>query len=259
MNRFIRIRYSRVNMQTSSARSTQTLYETVRGQVLDRLQSGHWAPGDRIPTETQLALEFGVGIGTIRRAVGDLVTEGVLVRRARLGTSVAKHADGHSFDLYFSFVDAAGQPVRLTSRLLDFRKERAEPDVVDALGLKRGARVARIENLRLLDGHPVMLDRIWIPLDRFEKLDADSFAARTGSIYAFYQERHGVSVVRVVEDLGACPADPGLARPLGVTGKEALLRIQRTAFSYYDAPVEYRLRFVNPAGCRYRNIRGLQA
>ena len=245
-------------MQTAPVKSTQRLYAAVRARVVDRLQSGHWSPGDRIPTETQLATEFGVGIGTIRRAVGELVAEGVLVRRARLGTTVARHTDEHSFDLYFSFVDAAGKPVKLTSQLLSFKKERAGPEVGAALRIERGARVARIENLRLLHGVPLMLDRLWLPLDRFTELSAEVFAARTGSVYGFYQEHYGISVVRIVEDLGACVADAGLARSLDLAVDDPLLRIQRTAFSYNDAPVEYRHRFVNSAGCQYRNIRGLQ-
>jgi GntR family transcriptional regulator len=230
----------------------------VRTRVVDRLRSGHWAPGDRIPTEAQLAGEFGVGIGTIRRAVEELVAEGVLIRRARRGTTVARHTDEHSFDMYFSFVDAAGRPVKVSAQLLGFKKERASAEVAAALQLERGARVARIENLRLAAGSPLMLDRIWIPLDRFVDLNADAFAARPSSIYGFYQEHYGITIVRVVEDLGACLADDSLAEPLGVEAGEPLLRVQRTAFTYKDTPIEFRLRYVNTAGCQYRNVRGLQ-
>jgi GntR family transcriptional regulator len=245
-------------MQPESTRISQPLYESVRARVVDRLRSGHWAPGDRLPTEPELALEFDVGIGTIRRAVADLVAEGLLIRRARRGTSVAKHTDEHSFDLYFSFVDADGQPVKLKAQLLSFKKERANPDVARALRLERGARVARIENLRLLDDTPMMVDRIWIPLDRFVDLNADAFAARRTSIYGFYQERFGVSVVRVVENLGACSAEEDLAQPLEIAVGDALLRIVRTAYTYNDSPVEFRVRYVNSSGCEYQNVRGLQ-
>jgi GntR family transcriptional regulator len=245
-------------MQTDIAKPGKPLYESVRARVVERLRSGHWAPGDRIPTEAQLAAEFGVGIGTIRRAVEELVAEGVLVRRARIGTTVARHTDEHSFDLYFSFVDPAGNPLRLSARLLGLKTERAPTEVAGPLRLARGARVARIENLRLLDGAPAMLDRIWLPLARFADLRADVFAARPSSIYGFYQEQYGITVVRVVEDLGACVADAGLAKVLGLDAGAPLLRIQRTAFSYGDAPVECRLRFVNPVMCQYRNLRGLQ-
>jgi len=142
--------------------------------------------------------------------------------------------------------------------LLSFKKERANPDVARALRLELGARVARIENLRLLDDTPMMVDRIWIPLDRFVDLNADAFASRRTSIYGFYQERFGVSVVRVVENLGACSAEEDLAQPLEIAVGDALLRIVRTAYTYNDSPVEFRVRYVNSSGCEYQNVRGLQ-
>ena len=245
-------------MQPESARPSQPLYESVRARIVDRLRSGHWSPGDRIPTEAQLASEFDVGIGTIRRAVEDLVAEGVLIRRARRGTTVAKHTEDHSFDLYFSFVDPAGQPIKLSARMLGFKKEAASPEAARALRLDRRGRVARIDNLRLLDETPLMLDRIWVPLERFVDLSADKFANRRSSIYGFYQEAFGISVVRVVENLGACIADEALAESLALPVGEALLRIERTAFTYNDSPVEFRTRYVNSAGCQYHNVRGLQ-
>lgn len=245
-------------MQPESPKPAQRLYESVRARVVDRLRSGHWSPGDRIPTEAELASEFGVGIGTIRRAVEELVAEGVLIRRARRGTTVARHTNENSFDMFFSFVDLAGSPIKVSAKLLSFAKERASPEVAAALRLARGARVARIENLRLLDGAPVMLDRIWIPLERFADLSIETFSARRSSIYGYYQEHHGISIVRVVEDLGACSADDSLAQPLELAAGDPLLRIQRTAFTYKDTPIEFRLRHVNSADCRYRSVRGLQ-
>lgn len=245
-------------MPNAAKPASQPLYESVRARIVERLRSGEWAPGARLPIEGELATAFGVGIGTIRRAVEELVSEGVLLRRARLGTMVAKHTEQHAFDLYFSFVDAAGEPVRVSAELLSFRRERADTTVAGALRVERGAKVARIENLRRTGSAAVMLDRIWVPLERFADLSADAFKSRPGSIYGFYQERYGTTVVRVVEDLGACAADEALAGALGVAPGQALLHVQRTAYTYKNVPVEYRSRYVDATDCSYRNVRGLR-
>jgi len=236
----------------------QPLYEIVRAGILERLRTGHWAAGDKIPTEPQLAEEFGVGIGTIRRAVEELVAERLLIRRAGRGTIVAKLADEHAFDQYFNFVDASGDSLGVTSRLLRFGKERASPTLATTLKLERGARVAAVENLRLADDVPLMLDRLWIPLDVFPDLDAKTFAARRGSIYGFYQEHFGTSVVRVVEDLGGAIADDDIANALSIQPGAPVLRIERTAYTFKDRPVEFRVRFVDSSRRSYRNVRGLQ-
>lgn len=234
------------------------MYEVVRERIHERLHTGRWAAGDRIPTEGELAQEFGVGIGTIRRAVEDLVAEGLLIRRARIGTTVAKLTDTRAFDMFFSFVDAEGERVKVSARLRSFRREKATKELAARLGEERGAAIAKVENIRFVGDTPVMLDRIWIPFSRFRDLTPESFTARRDSIYSYYQEEYGVSVVRVQEDLDACAADADLAGVLQLKAGAPLLRIERTAYTFKDTPVEYRVRFVDPRHARYRNVRGLQ-
>jgi GntR family transcriptional regulator len=217
-----------------------------------------WAAGDRIPPEPQLAKEFGVGIGTIRRAVEELVAERLLIRRAGRGTLVAKFTDEHAFDLYFNFVDATGTNIGVSAQLLTYANERANAALAARLNVARGARVVRVENLRRLGPQAVMLDRLWFPVEIFQGLDAASFAARRGSIYGYYQERYGVSVVRISEDLGAAHADEAVAAALEIDTGAPILRIERTAFTFQDKVVEFRVRSVNSQLCSYRNVRGLQ-
>jgi GntR family transcriptional regulator len=248
-----------LQMQASATPFDQPLYEIVRAGIVDRLRTGVWAAGDRLPPEPELARLFGVGIGTIRRAVELLVAERLLTRRAGRGTEVARFTDGHAFDLYFNYVDpAAGTAVQVTAEMLSFAKERATARFATLFGVERGGSIARVENLRRMDGVPVMVDRLWIPLNVFANLSAQDFAARRGSIYGFYQERYGVSVVRVSEDLTAAEADEGVAAAFGLKPGAAVLQVERTAYTFQDRPVEFRRRYVDTRHCAYRNVRGLQ-
>ena len=245
-------------MKIGRPTADQPLYEFVQSGILDNLQTGKWAAGERIPAEPQLAAMFEVGIGTIRRAVDEFVAKGLLIRRAGRGTIVATLTDQHVFDLFFSFVDKTEQSIKVSAQTHKFAKERASPVMARRLGLESGARLARVENLRLLDGKPVMLDRLWVSLDIFHDLDAASFSARGGSIYGYYQECYGVSVVRVAENLSATSADEAVASALGIAVGTPILCVERTAFTFRDRPIEYRLRFVDTTLCSYRNVRGLQ-
>jgi GntR family transcriptional regulator len=245
-------------MQASATSFDLPLYEIVRGGIVERLRTGVWAAGDRLPPEPELARLFGVGIGTIRRAVEQLVAERLLIRRAGRGTIVARFTDEHAFDLYFNYVDPAGVAVQVSAELLSFAKERANARFAALFGMERGGTVARVENLRKAGDVPVMLDRLWIPMSVFPTLSAQEFSARRGSIYGYYQERYGVSVVRVSEDLTAAEADEGVARAFGVAPGAAVLVVERTAFTFQDRPVEFRRRYVDTRRCAYRNVRGLQ-
>src|ERR1700722_7052976 len=67
------------------------LYKSVSSALRERIDTGLYEPGARIPSVSELAAEFGVSTITIRRAIGDLSLEGRLTGRQGLGVFVAKH------------------------------------------------------------------------------------------------------------------------------------------------------------------------
>ena len=69
------------------------LYKEVKHRITRKLSRGEWKPGETIPSEGRLAEHFGVSVGTIRKAVDELVAENVLVRRQGRGTFVAAHTE----------------------------------------------------------------------------------------------------------------------------------------------------------------------
>ena len=64
------------------------LYERVKRHMSEAILVGEWAPGTVLPSETVLAKGFGIAVGTVRRAMSDLVAEGLLSRRRKTGTVV---------------------------------------------------------------------------------------------------------------------------------------------------------------------------
>ena len=69
------------------------LYQQIKGLLLQSLQSGEWKPGESIPSEMDLAARFRVSQGTVRKAIDELASENLLVRRQGKGTFVATHAE----------------------------------------------------------------------------------------------------------------------------------------------------------------------
>jgi DNA-binding LacI/PurR family transcriptional regulator len=68
------------------------LYEQVRQQVLDYVSERHLMPGDIIPTEAELAVRYGVSVGTVRRALLQLVDQGILYRQPGRGTFLTEQS-----------------------------------------------------------------------------------------------------------------------------------------------------------------------
>lgn len=233
------------------------LYAEVRGRIVDSLRQVEWGHGGRIPTEPQLAKRYGVSVGTIRKAVDALVAERILLRQAGRGTFVASHTGERAFAQFLQLVDAQGRRVVPPARLLSFGTRRASPEIAARLNLAAGSVVLQVENLRLWQEDAVMLDRVWTPRSLFPGLRRAEFAARTGSIYGFYQER-GLTVIRIEEELSATSAAADVAEPLGIVAGAPVMLVRRTAFSFGPEPVEFRHRFVVPDIIRYRNRLGLR-
>lgn len=233
------------------AMTSAPLYRGVQWKITRALAAGEWKPGEAIPSETQLAGQFGVSIGTIRRAIDELVAGRILVRQQGRGTFVATHTEDRTLFYFFHVVGKDGSREFPESELLGFRKERSNEADEQDFGIVRGTRVARVRNLLRLNKRPVVLDDITVPVERFPKLDEATFRNREGTIYGLYQARYGVNVVRIGERLSAAHPPADVAAILGMRGNQPALRLRRVAYTYNDSPVEYRRSWINTAEHEY--------
>jgi GntR family transcriptional regulator len=221
------------------------LYKEVKIRLTRSLAAGEWKPGQAIPSESRLAERFNVSIGTIRKAIDELVAERILLRQQGRGTFVATHTEDRTLFYFFHIVGKDATRELPVTELLSFRKARASAMEEERLRLSRGAATFRIQNLLKLGGRPVVFDEITVPADRFPDLDENAFAEREGTIYGLYQARYGISVLRISERLSAAPASARAATLLDMTAESPALVIKRVAYTYDDTPVEYRVSWVN--------------
>lgn len=233
-----------------------TLYARVRSRLLERIAAGEWQPGEAIPTEPQLAAEFGVAIGTLRKAVDALVAEQVLLRRQGKGTFVTAHDGERLMFHFFHIVGRDGRRAWPDIETLAFSRERADAATARALAIAPHDKVIRVRNLLTLEGAHVMVDDIALPADLFPGLTEKIFRARENTIYHLYQSRYGINVLRADERLRAIAAPGDVAQVLGVAAGAPLLEIRRVALTFRDRPVELRISRVDTARHDYHNTFG---
>ena len=234
----------------------QPLYKEVKRLLTQSLIEGEWPAGAALPSETRLAQRFNVSIGTLRKAIDELVAEGVVNRHQGRGTFVATHNASRLMFHFFHIVGRDGQVEYPATRTLSFRRGKASAAESQRLGLSAGAPVLRIRNLLSLAGTPVILDDLVLPQALFADLTEKVFTARDNTIYHLYQTRYGINVLRSSERLSAVLADVDAARCLKVKKGAPLLAINRTALTYRDVPVELRLSLVNTAAHEYASDLG---
>jgi GntR family transcriptional regulator len=229
----------------AAAPSGVPIYKEIRRAMLRRLAEGAWAPGMAIPSEAKLKQEFGVAIGTIRKAVDELVAENILIRQQGRGTFVAAHSRDRLLFYFFHIERQDGYKEYPQVQLLDFARDRADARCAAKLGIKVGDRVLRLRNVLSLEGTKLMLDDIALPERLFPRLTEKRLRERPSTLYNLYQDDYGISVLRTEQRLRATVAPREIARVLDLPAGLPMLEIHRVAYAYHDAPVEFRVSHVD--------------
>jgi GntR family transcriptional regulator len=224
--------------ETTEAPRAQPLYAQVKALMMQRLIAGQWRPGEILPSEFQLADEFGVSQGTVRKALDELAADNVVVRRQGRGTFVAEHDDHRALFHFFHLVGPDGKRRLPESRLISVRKGLAGRLEAGRLAIGRGAPVIRIRRIRSLDGRPAIAETIAVPQKLFP--DLADIREVPNTLYDLYERRYGITIARAVERLAAVPADERDAALLEISPGTPLLEIDRTALALDGSPVEWR-------------------
>lgn len=140
------------------------LWQTIADTLRSEIASGHYPPGDRLPSEAQMAARFGVNRHTVRHALSDLAEAGLVRARRGAGVFVTARPTDYALGPRVRFSQNLAAQGRIGSNQLT-RVETRPCDATEALSLHLvpGAPVHVIEGLSLADGEPVALFRSVLP------------------------------------------------------------------------------------------------
>lgn len=224
-----------------AAAGSAPLYEQVKRHMSEAILVGEWEPGTVLPGEVALSQSFGVAVGTIRRAMADLVAEGLLTRRRKTGTVVTGRSPHHSlrfFFQYFRLHDRSGGLVRSRVKMLSAEIRTATPEEAEALRISDAASVLHLHRVRQVDGEPVMHDRLSLPAERVPDFPLE-IDAIPELLYLYLLERYGIRISVVREELATDMATEEDAKLLAVRRPSAVLTIAEVAFDQGGQPMIY--------------------
>lgn len=232
------------------------LYQQIKGLILQSLQAGEWKPGESIPSEMDLAARFRVSQGTVRKAIDELASENLVVRRQGKGTFVATHAEQQVQYRFLKLVPDRGDqgsegPAERS--VLECRRQRATAEVARALALRSGDAVVQVRRILAFGGVPTILEDLWLPGGAFRGMTAEQMAGYHGPTYAMFELEFGVRMVRAEEKIRAVAADAQQAALLKVAAGTPLLSVERIAYTYNDVPMELRRGLYRTDTHHYRN------
>lgn len=238
--------------------ASDPLYKHVKNRIVDALREGAWKPGEALPSEARLAALYEVGISTVRAAVGELSSAGLVVRRQGKGTFVAVH-DERSIYRFFNVVRDGGGRELPQSELIGMAKGPADDETADLLHLPRSQRrheVFRIRNVLRIGATPVVVSDVQVPVELFPGLTAKLLREEGRTLYAAFQRHFGLTIVKIREELKAARADAVAAEHLRMKAGEPVLELRRVAYSFDRRPVEVRRSQIDTRSNHYRFEQG---
>ena len=209
-----------------------TIEARIRGQIEARIRSGEWAPGTRIPFEHELVAEHGCARATVNKALSRLAREGLIERRRRAGSFVARPR-----------VRSAVIGVPDIGLLLSERGEAyawaladrgIDCEAPDAAMARDGGRWLRLAGTHLAAERPFGWEQRWIDLATVPQAEPVDFAAESPGTWLlghvpWSDARHRISAVAAL---------PALARRLGLANGAPCLQVERWTWRQGD-PVTF--------------------
>lgn len=211
------------------------LYHQLAQQLQAAITGGALAPGDPFENEIALADRLGLSRPTVRRAIQELVAQGLLLRRRGLGTTVARRQIHRRADLTSLYDDLKREGTAAPGTRVLVHQVVTDEVAATAMGLPADTPLLHISRLRTAGDTALAVLQNWLP-----PTYADLTAAEleTNGLYALLRER-GAKPVVAHQRIGARPPSNEERRHLGLRPSQPVLTMSRTAFDAVGNPVEY--------------------
>ena len=200
--------------------------------ILAELATTHLRPGDMLPSERQLCADYGVSRITVREALGQLVSEGLLVRTQGKGTFVA-HRPARS-RLHIASFQEDMRRMGLEPSTVVLTAARATPPAhtVERLRLPPQGTAYHVRRLRLADRAPMSVDDAWYSAELLPDLDRLDLQA---SLYDILARHYGRPIDHAEQTVSAGLAGEEIGRLLGIPASGPVLKFDRVSYSRGDA------------------------
>ena len=214
------------------------LYHQITENFMGLIRSGQLQPGEAVPSEWEISELYGVSRLTVRRALDELVREGLVTRRHGVGTFVSNPTEAQIVPSVLSFTKNMQIIGRVPgSKVVRVHAIPASAEIAQALGLEVGAPVIELVRVRLADDKPLILETTYLSQEHFsDVLNAD---LTSDSLYSFISERYQVNIVALDQSMEPTLLTDWEAKLLNVKlGSPAILS-ELIGFTAEGKPVEY--------------------
>lgn len=225
----------------------ESLYIKVKEEILRQILAKRWQAGDLLPNEFELADEFGVSQGTLRKALNILTRENVLIRRQGKGTYVS--ASGAM--RFFRYKAVNGTAEIIESERLSVERMPTPTDIQDHFGADN-SHCFRVDRMRHLDGGGKLYEQVHVPCELFPQLEENPSINRF--LYQYYESEYGIPVLKALNRLRAGFPDADCQNYLGIQGDTPVLCLDHIVYSLTEQVIEFRKTFCHSDDVYYESV-----
>ena len=230
-----------------SRNTFEPLYYQIREDIREKINGNEYPPNSMIPSEAELCEHYGVSRVTVRRAILDLVQEGLLNRGKGKGTFVSENYGLTTMNGVQSFSqELLGLNMRPSAKLLSCKIRKADPALRKTMNLNEGDKVATISRLRLVNNEPCMVEVMNFPYSLVPGIEKEDLEQ---SIYLLLKGKYQQEVVTAKDILEPIIIGEYESNLLELTMPSAGLRTNRVGCDANNRVIEYSTHIIPGKKC----------
>ncbi len=191
-----------------------------------------------MPSEAELVEQYQVSRATVRQALDELVSDGLIQRKQGRGTFVSPPKVEQGLVRIVSFTeDMRRRGLEPGTKLRSAGLIPATDILARHLEIPVDEPLAKIERLRLADGEPVSIEISYLVHRYCPGILEQDYTSQ--SLRKMLEDQYGVRISSARQSIRAISATNDMAKALSVENNVALLYIERISYTEYDVPIEY--------------------
>lgn len=212
-------------------------YLQIREKIFEKIVSGEYKAGDKLPSEDALASAYGVSRITVNKALSELLNQGLLTRSQGHGTFVSKlRKEGKSSDILGLFTSMERKGFRISSQVLEQKMITPPKSVAQEMKVPVSRELFYLKRLRRVNGLPIVLQSTYIALGIAGELLKEDFS--TQSLYQTLRSKYDCIITRAVDRVEALIPDGEVCRMLELPAETPALSTRRLSSDQNGVLVE---------------------
>lgn len=213
-------------------------YIQIADSLFDQIESGELSPDTRLPSERKLSEMFAVSRLTLRRALGILEAQGLVIRRHGKGNYVAKPKIERQTGRLVGFSRSMQRRgLAPGAKVITFEQRPVEAGIASRMKMPVLTPIYYVCRLRLINQEPVMLEEFWMPVHHFPNFERHDLTNH--STYEIMESEYGISILKARRSFEPTVATEYEADLLGIETGAPLMLVRRLAFDHNEHCVEY--------------------